>query len=373
MKGNSFGRIFRITTWGESHGAANGVVVDGCPSGIPLTQEDFQKDMNRRRGGQNAYSTTRKETDEVHIQSGVFQGKTTGTPISLVIKNQNTHSQDYTQFEHTPRPGHGDFTTQKKHSHRDFRGGGRLSARETVARVAGATIAKKILSRKNIEILAFVSRIGEMQVPRKEIPFHETRELTQDLWPRIDAHRKNNKLCLPIDNIQPFEELLIRTREEKNSLGGAVECWVQGLPPGLGEPIFDKASALLAHAMMTLPATVGVQLGGGQKMSYRPGSMIRDPIVKSKTGLLKIDGNRHGGLLGGMTTGNPLWLSVDFHAPTSIPQPIASTNMQTGEETIISVQGRHDLFPLPRAVPIVEAMAALVLVDLLALHESNLP
>lgn len=366
MNGNSFGRVFCVTTWGESHGKALGVVIDGCPSNIPLEEGDFKEDMGRRQGGQRPYTTPRKEPDLVRIESGVFRGRTTGTPLSLRIENENIVSTDYERFEHVPRPGHGDFTTHHKHAHRDFRGGGRLSARETAARVAAGVVAKKILSARGIEVMAFVGRVGKKAAP---VSFHHlSTEEFKKLWPQVLAYRNKNKLCLPVEEA-PFLKLLEDTVNKKDSLGGAIDCWVRGLPPGLGEPVFEKVNARLAFAVMNLPAAVGVQVGGGREMSLAPGSAIRDPIAIDRERLV-VQGNRHGGCLGGMTTGSPLWLSVDFHAPTSIPQPVDSVDLRTGEKTQVRVEGRHDVFPLPRAVPVIEAMVALVLVDLLILTKN---
>ena len=352
MLGNSFGRIFRVTTWGESHGPSIGVVIDGCPSGIPLTVQDFVEDLSRRQGGQGIHSTARKEADEVFIESGVFEGRTLGTPIALRIPNNNIQSKDYDQYRDVPRPGHADFTTMYKHEHRDHRGGGRSSARETVARVAAGVVARKILAAKNIEVMAFVCRIGEMQIPREEI----------SSWEKVKVLREQNILRIPVANISPWLDLVETTKQSGDSLGGAIDCWVKGLPIGLGEPIFDKLNATLSHALMSLPAAVAVETGGGLNMSYKKGSEIRDPIVDGK-----IMGNNHGGLLGGMSSGNLLQCSLAFHAPTSIPRPVTSTNFKTKENIEITVGGRHDSVPLSRAVPMVEAMVMLCLVDAIAL------
>jgi len=364
MKGNNFGRVFRIATWGESHGPALGVLIDGCPAGIELNPADFEQTMTMRQGGQGTFSTPRKEPDQVLIESGVFEGKTTGTPISLRIENKNVRSTDYEKYRHTPRPGHADFTTYKKHGIRDHRGGGRASARETVARAAAGVIAQKILLRKNIEVMAFVQRIGSMEVDPATIPFHgvSTAEIFENWWPRIARLRNKNPLRLPLADISKFEQLIENTKKENDSLGGSIHCWIRGLAPGLGEPTFDKLNAILSHALMSLPAAVSVEIGGGKKMSELKGSEIRDPIIDNQ-----VQGNRHGGLLGGMTSGAPLWTALHFHAPTSIAQVIQSCDQNTGEKVEINVQGRHDCAPLPRAVPMVEAMVMIALVDAIAL------
>ena len=331
MNGNSLGVLFRITSWGESHGPALGVVVDGCPSGLPLSVEDFTMDLTRRQGGSAAYATPRKEPDQVRIESGIFEGKTTGTPIALRIENQNAKSNDYDAYREVPRPGHADLTTFLKQGHRDHRGGGRASARETTARVLAGTIAKKILAHFKIEVSAHAGRIGKREVSAKE----------------------------------DLESWLASVRVSGDSLGGRIDCTVKNLPAGLGEPVFDKLNATLAHALMSLPAAVGFEAGGGIAMSELPGSEIRDPIGVAN-GVPTPTGNRHGGLLGGLSTGHDLGLRVHFHAPTSIPQPIESVNLVTNQKETVNVTGRHDSVPLFRAVPMVEAMVAITLVDALA-------
>ncbi len=331
MNGNSLGVLFRITTWGESHGPGLGVVIDGCPSGLALSSEDFASDLVRRQGGGASYATPRKEADLVLIESGVFEGKTTGTPIALRIENKNVSSGDYDAYRDVPRPGHADLTTFLKHGHRDYRGGGRASARETTARVLAGTVAKKILQQFKIEVVARVGRIGVREISEGE----------------------------------EVESWLTSVRASGDSLGGRIDCVVRHLPVGLGEPIFDKLNATLAHALMSLPAAVGFEAGGGIRMSELPGSEIRDPIGIEK-GVPKPSGNRHGGLLGGIATGHDLNLRVHFHAPTSIPQPIESVNLVTNDNAVVNVNGRHDSVPLFRAVPMVEAMVAITLADALA-------
>lgn len=372
MKGNSFGRIFRVNTWGESHGPALGVAIDGCPAGIPLTSDDFIQDISFRQGGQGPHSTPRREPDSIVIESGLYEGKTTGTPLVLRILNANTQSGDYDQFRTVPRPGHADFTTHLKHGHRDHRGGGRSSARETVARVAAGVVAKKILAARGIHLLGFVRRIGTQAIPCQQVPFHlvSTAELLAKVWPAVESARNASPFRLPCAAPPEIETLVAEARASGDSWGGSVECWVRGLPAGLGEPVFDKLNAVLAHALLSLPAAVSVEFGGGKRMSEKPGSEIRDPIVPDpeSAGGAHVGGNRHGGLLGGITTGEPLWMQIHFHAPTSVPRPIMSVDLETGEPTEITVRGRHDSVPLPRAVPMVEAMAAIVLVDAVALH-----
>ena len=341
MNGNSFGQIFRVTTWGESHGPSLGAIVDGCPAGLRLSAADFEPDMALRQGGGAAYTTPRKENDTVHIESGVFEGISTGTPLCLRLVNENQKSEDYDPFKGIFRPGHADLTTHLKHGHRDHRGGGRSSARETAARVAAGVVAKKILSHLGVELAAWISQAGPHALP-EESSIQKIRE---------------KRLPLPAF----LESELQALREKGDSWGGTVSCRVENLPPGLGEPVFDKLGALLAHACMSLPASVGFEIGGIS--SALPGSQIRDPIgvVNGKIQPLS---NNHGGVLGGMSTGLPLLLAVKFHAPTSVPKPIGTVSAK-GEEKEIVVGGRHDAFPLPRAIPMLEAMVAITLVDCL--------
>lgn len=348
MNGNSFGNIFRVTTWGESHGTAIGAIIDGCPSGLSLSPEDFLPDMLRRKGGGQNFTTARAEDDSVLIESGVFEGKTTGTPISLRIENKNIRSADYEEFRHIPRPGHADFTTHIKQEHRDHRGGGRSSARETAARVAAGVVAKKLLT--GVEIFARVNRVGPYVWEETEIASMDSKRKLRDSSPLflLADEKKSSEILSYVEKLKTAGD----------SWGGAIRVEVHGLPAGLGEPVFDKLNALLAHALMSLPAAVGCEMGGGISMSHLPGSAIRDPI--GKNGPIS---NIHGGLLGGMTTGHPLLINIAFHAPTSVPRPIDSVDLRTGETKEIIVGGRHDSFPLPRAVPMVEAMIAITLAD----------
>lgn len=351
MNGNTYGSLFRITTWGESHGPALGVVIDGCPSGLPLQEEDFQEDLLLRQGGQASFTTARKEADSVIIESGVWQGITTGTPISLRILNQNQKSEDYEDVKDVFRPGHADLTTFLKQGHRDPRGGGRASARETTARVAAAVVAKKLLLHLQVEIAAWVSQVGPHTLEEED--------------PETTANVKKQRAASPLRTLraQPeIESQLEVLKKVGDSWGGSIRCLVTGLPPGLGEPVFDKLPALLSHGLLSLPAAVAFEIGSGKAFSELPGSAIRDEIHSTPQGP-RPKSNKTGGVLGGMTTGNPLYCSVSFHAPTSIPRPIQTVNV-SGETKEIEVLGRHDSFPLPRAVPMVESMVALTLIDL---------
>jgi len=339
MNGNSFGHIFRITTWGESHGSSLGAIVDGCPSGLPLCAEDFLPDLERRQGGKTAFTTPRKESDLVLIESGVFEDKTTGSPICLRLVNQEQKSADYHSLKDIFRPGHADLTTHLKHGHRDHRGGGRSSARETAARVAAGVVAKKILCLNNIHLAAWVSQVGP----------HKVEDLSTRSLEEIRG----------LETWKNWEGELESLRAKKDSWGGILSCKVEGIPPGLGEPVFDKLGSVLAHALMSLPAAVSFRQGSISEEA--PGSLIRDPI-SWKAGAPTPLSNKHGGILGGMSTGLPLLCHVGFHAPTSIAQPIETVS-KTGIPQSLKVDGRHDAFPLPRALPIVEAMVAIVLLD----------
>lgn len=352
MNGNTYGSLFRITTWGESHGPALGVVIDGCPSGLALKEEDFQEDLSLRQGGQSNFTTARKEVDAVSIESGVWQGITTGTPISLRILNQNQKSEDYENLKDVFRPGHADLTTFLKHGHRDPRGGGRASARETAARVAAGVVAKKILKLFSIEVAAWVSQIGPHTFDEED---PESAEKVRNL-----RNASSLRTLSPKPEVESQLEIL---KNAGDSWGGGIRCVVTGLPVALGEPIFDKLPALLSHGLLSLPAAVAFEVGSGKSFSELPGSAIRDEIHSTSLGP-RPKTNKTGGVLGGMSTGNPLLVSIFFHAPTSIARPIQTVNAK-GESKEIEVRGRHDAFPLPRAIPMVESMIALTLVDLL--------
>jgi chorismate synthase len=359
MNGNSFGTIFRITTWGESHGTALGAVVDGCPAGLALAPEDFLADMARRRGGGSNFTTPRKEDDTVEIESGVFEGITTGAPIALRISSSAQRSSDYEAFRGRPRPGHADLTAFLKHGHVDHRGGGRFSARETAARVAAGVIAKKLLAHVGAEVAAWIDRVGPLAIDEESAEEALTLPLAA-----LAKKRDASPLFTPAANAAELLEAAERLRAAGDSWGGSLRCRVDGLPVGLGEPTFDKLQATLAHGLMSLPAAVAYEVGGGRAYSELPGSGLRDPIVNTPAGP-RPDSNRHGGLLGGLTTGHPLLIGISFHAPTSIPRPIESVNTATGEAVTLTVGGRHDSFPLPRAVPMVEAMVAITIADAL--------
>lgn len=372
MQGNTFGRIFRVTTWGESHGPALGAIIDGCPAGVLLSSEDFTSDMALRQGGNSEFATPRKEADRVSIESGVFEGKTTGTPIALRIENKNTNSKDYESFRSVPRPGHADLTTLWKHSHRDHRGGGRSSARETAARVATAVVAKKILDVYGVRVFAYLSKIKDLAIssPFADLRSQSTAEL-QEQFSNLREIRNKNSLRSLAANEDDLLRTVLNAREAKDSLGGEITAFALNLPRGLGEPIFDKLNAVLAHAYFSLPAVVSLDIGGGMAMSESLGSEIRDSLQFDSDNEVQFQSNSHGGLLGGMSTGMPLWSSVRFHAPTSIPRSVDSINLENKQPQSLNVEGRHDSFPLPRAIPVVEAMLALTLVDAILLNKAQ--
>jgi len=348
--GNTFGRLFRVTTFGESHGGAIGAIVDGCPSRIPLSEADIQPDLDRRAPGQSRLTTQRTESDTVRILSGVFEGLTLGTPIGLLIPNEDQRSADYREVQTKYRPSHADYTYEAKFGIRDWRGGGRTSARETAARVAAGAIARTVLARRwGVEIVAWVSQVGreseESDVERV------TREQVEQTPVRCPEPAAAARMIAAIEAI----------RKEGNSLGGTVTCALRGCPPGWGEPVFDRLEADLAKAMLSLPATKGFEIGSGFGGTALTGLEHNDEYymegarVRTRT-------NRSGGVQGGITTGETVWFRVAFK-PTATVLREQRTVSTSGEETTITGRGRHDPCVLPRAVPMVEAMAALVLVD----------
>ena len=345
MPGNSFGQLFRITTFGESHGPALGVVIDGCPAGLELKREEIQAELNRRKPGQNALTTPREEGDQVEILSGFFEDKTTGTPIALLIRNANTRSQDYEAIKHLYRPGHADFTYEAKYGFRDWRGSGRASARETVARTAAGAVAKKLLSTLGVRLFAYVSQVGQVQGQQVQEDFIE----------------QNPLRCADPSIVDAMIAQVEAAKADQDSVGGVVEVQALGVPAGWGEPVFNKLSADLAHALMSLPAVKGFEIGDGFAAAALHGSQNNDAWIQ-KDGRIGTATNHAGGIVGGLSTGEPLLLRLAFKAPSSIAKT-QNTVDQNGEEAKIQVEGRHDPCVLPRAVPIVEAMTALVLAD----------
>jgi len=343
MAGNTFGKVFRVTTWGESHGPALGAVIDGCPPRLPLTSEDIDTALARRRPGVQPHATRRKERDRVEILSGVFQGRTTGTPISLMIVNRDVRSHDYDHLKEVFRPGHGDFTYQAKYGIRDHRGGGRSSARETVARVAAGAVAQKILDTRNITVFAYTREFGGVSINRVE---------ESAIW--------ENHFASPDPEAVPA--MVARVEEVKalgDSLGGIVEVRVKGCPPGLGEPVFDKLDAALAQALMSVGAVKGVEIGSGFAAARLTGSEHNDPI-----GLAGFVTNHSGGILAGISNGDDLVLRAAVKPIPSISREQETVDVH-GQARRLTIKGRHDVSAIPRIIPVLEAMVRLTLADFL--------
>lgn len=351
MSGNSFGNIFRITTFGESHGKAIGVVIDGCPAGLQIDEDFIAKEMARRKPGQSAITTQRKEEDEVEIISGVFEGISTGAPIALLIKNKDQRSQDYNNLQQLYRPSHADYTYDQKYGHRDFRGGGRSSARETAARVAAGAIAKLFLNHYNIKIQAYVSQVGTVKLSKsyKELDLENT---------------ENNMIrCPDSATAEKMQTLIEETRKQGDSLGGVISCIVKNAPAGLGEPVFDKLHAELGKAMLSINAVKGFEIGSGFEAAAMKGSEHNDVFVKENDQVRTLT-NFSGGIQGGISNGEDIFFRLAFKPVATIAKAQQTVNKE-GEETIMEAKGRHDPCVVPRAVPIVEAMAALVIADFL--------
>ncbi len=345
-----FGHLFRIASWGESHGAGMGVVIDGCPPLLPLEAADIQEALDRRRPGQSALTTPRKEGDTVQILSGVFEGRTTGTPISLMVPNADQRSSDYREMRETYRPSHADYTYQEKYGIRDYAGGGRSSARETTARVAAGAVADKVLRLAHgVEIRAFISAIHGVETP-PDLPFPSREE--------VEATPVR---CPHPETAARMEQEIVAARDKGDSVGGIVECRARGLPVGWGDPVFDRLEADLARAMLSIPATKGFEVGSGFAGTLLRGSEHNDPF-EMREGRVRTTSNRAGGVLGGITNGEELVFRVAFK-PTATVRKKQQTVSRGGENTELAAKGRHDPCVVPRAVPIVEAMTALVLID----------
>ena len=349
MSGSIFGKMFRISTFGESHGAALGVVVDGCPSNIPITLEDIMKNMARRKPGNAQIGTTRKEADEVEILSGVFEGKTTGTPIALLIRNTNQRSGDYGKIKDVYRPSHADYTFDQKYGIRDYRGGGRSSGRETAARVAAGSIAKLFLEQLGITVTAYTRSIGSVMVEDTDLHLSE---ISQN-----PVSMPNNKVA------QQALELIAKAREDKDSIGGTVECIVTGLKPGIGETVFNKLDASLAYAIMGIGGVKAFEIGEGIRAASMYGSEYNDGFCV-KEGKVTKTTNHSGGILGGMSDGSDILLKAHFKPTPSIAQSQQTITTHL-ENTTIEITGRHDPVIVPRAVVVVESMVALTLADLI--------
>lgn len=349
---NSYGKIFRVTTFGESHGQAVGVVVDGCPAGLEITPADIQQELDRRRPGQSHITTQRKEADEVIILAGLYENTTTGTPIALMVNNTNQAGKDYSHLEHAFRPSHADYTYTAKYGRRDHRGGGRSSARETLARVAAGAIAQKYLKQQGVRIASFVSAVGPLELTES----YEQLDLS-----RID---ENKIRCPQPEMAEQMIRLVEETRKNRDTVGGVITGVLQGVPVGLGEPAFDKLHAELGKAMLSINAVKGFEYGSGFAGTKLYGSAHNDEFFTDESGRIKTRTNHSGGIQGGISNGQDIYFRVAFKPVATILQPQTSINDQ-GEEITLEGRGRHDPCVLPRAVPIVDAMAALVLIDFL--------
>lgn len=349
MSGSSFGKLFKITTWGESHGKGVGVVVDGCPAGLSLSENDIQKFLDRRKPGQNEFTTLRNEDDKVEILSGTFEGKTTGTPISLIVYNKDHHSTDYGNIASCYRPGHADYTYDEKYGFRDYRGGGRSSGRETIGRVAAGAIAIKILNELGINLCTYVNSIGELSIDKSN--FNKD-EINNNPFYMPDA------LCA-----SKASDYLKNIIKESDSVGSSVECIISGVPAGIGEPVFDKLDALLAQAVMSIGAVKAVEIGDGLSVTNRLGSENNDNFHMNNNNVEKTS-NHSGGILGGISDGSDIILKASFKPTPSIFKE-QQTVTSDKQDTTLSIKGRHDPIIGPRAVVVVESMCAITILDLM--------
>ncbi len=349
MSGNTIGKLFCVTNFGESHGPAIGCVVDGCPPGMELSEADIQRDLDRRRPGQSRHTTQRREADEVRILSGLFEGRTTGVPIALLIENTDQRSKDYSDIMDRFRPGHADYAYQQKYGIRDYRGGGRSSARETAARVAAGAIARKYLAEKGIEIYGYLAQLGPIKAEALD----------------RDEVNRNPFFCPDAAKVAEMEVYMDALRKEGNSIGARVNVVAAGVPPGLGEPVFDRLDADIAHAMMGINAVKAVEIGAGFASVEQKGSEHRDELTPE--GFI---GNNAGGVLGGISTGQEITVSIALKPTSSIRIPGRSVNIH-GEPVEVVTKGRHDPCVGIRAVPVAEAMLAIVLMDHLLRHRAQ--
>lgn len=350
MAGSSFGTIFRITTWGETHGKGVGVVIDGCPAGLALSEADLQMYLDRRKPGQSRYTTKRQEADQAEILSGVFEGKTTGTPISVIVYNQDQRSKDYSALANLYRPAHADYTFEEKYGFHDYRGGGRSSGRETIARVAAGAVAAKILKEMGIIVTAYTQSIGAVKIDHKRFDLEEC---------------KKNPLYMPDSQAAKQAEQYLETKiAEQNSAGGVVECIIEGMPIGIGETVFDKLSAELAKGICSIGAVKGFEIGDGFLAAASEGFDNNDVFVRMPDGTIGKETNHAGGILGGMSDGSRIVFRAAFKPTPSIAKEQRTVNKE-GEEIDLVIHGRHDPVIVPRAVVVVEAMTACTVLDLL--------
>jgi len=357
VAGNIFGQVFRITTFGESHGVGLGVIIDGCPAGVEIDESFIQSEMARRRPGQSKIVTQRKEGDQIQILSGVFEGKSTGTPISMIILNKDARSKDYSHIATKFRPSHADYTFQEKYGRRDYRGGGRSSARETAARVAAGAVAKLFLQSLGISVQAFVSQVGALRLSKN--------------YKELDlASAEDNIVRCPDQELaEQMIDFIKQVRKEGDTIGGVVQCVVKGCPTGLGEPVFDKLHADLAKAIMSINACKGFEYGSGFAGTHMLGSAHNDAF-ETLDGVVQTKTNRSGGIQGGISNGMPIEFRAAFKPVATIMQDQDSIDAD-GKAVTVQGKGRHDPCVLPRAVPIVEAMAALVLADFMLRHRAS--
>lgn len=350
MAGSSIGTIFKVTTWGESHGKGIGVVVDGCPAGLELSEEDIQVFLNRRKPGQSKYTTPRSEDDAVTILSGIFEGKTTGTPISMVVFNKTQRSGDYSEIATYYRPGHADYTFDEKYGFRDYRGGGRSSGRETIGRVAAGAIASKLLAQLGITVTAYTKSIGDVEIDYNKFNINS---------------RDENPVAMPdMESAAKARELLDEKMKETDSVGGVVECVVDGMIKGVGEPVFEKLDANLAKAVMSIGAVKGVEIGAGFEVAKKSGSQNNDSFYVAENGAILKKTNNAGGILGGISDGDKIILRAAFKPTPSIFKEQMTVN-KNHQDININIKGRHDPIIVPRAVVVVEAMTAITIVDML--------
>lgn len=355
MAGSTYGTLFSITTWGESHGAAIGVVIDGCPAGLPLSEDDIQKYLNRRKPGQSKFTTKRTESDKALILSGIFEGKTTGTPISVMIQNEDQRSRDYGKIKDCYRPGHADYTFDAKYGFRDYRGGGRSSGRETIGRVAAGAVAAKILSELGIKVTAYTKSIGDITIDSSEYHYEEIME---------------NALYMPNNSYAEKASVYLENcMKNLDSSGGIIECIITGIPAGIGEPVFQKLDASLAKAVMSIGAVKGVEIGDGFKAAEAFGSTNNDSFGVDGGNVFK-HSNHSGGILGGISDGSPVILRAAIKPTPSIAQE-QHTITDRLENTTLAITGRHDPVIVPRAVVVVESMAAVTVLDLLISNMSS--
>ena len=354
--GNTFGKLFSVTTFGESHGEGIGAVIDGCPAGLRVDESFIQHELDRRRPGQSAITTQRQEADRLKILSGVFEGKTTGAPLTLFIENEDARSKDYSHLADTYRPSHADYTYEKKYGFRDYRGGGRSSARETAARVAAGAVAKILLQAAGVQVQAYVSRVGDIEAPP---------------YTQLDLSKTETNIvrCPDAATAERMIALIDQVRLDRDTIGGVVTGVIRNAPAGLGEPVFDKLHAALGHAMLGINAVKGFEYGSGFAGTKLRGSAHNDAFV-NEGGTIRTTTNHSGGIQGGISNGEDIYFNVAFKPVATIMQDQRSVDKE-GQAAVVAGKGRHDPCVVPRAVPIVEAMAALVMADFLLRDRSS--